>query len=154
MKEGTALQHGDVFLAGIDQFRIFFTRCRWRTKGQQAVFRVQEYILVFWQVTGNPGRQANTQVDIGTIRNILGNPGCNLVTGQFDIAHHILLGGLCVGIRARWRDRHNMLDKDSRGHDMFRIQCTQLYHLGDLGNGDLGCHGHNRTEIACRFTVD
>ena len=78
-----ALQEGDVLFSGIDQLGIFFARQRFRPHAQQAVLAMQEHLFVGGQVIGNPGRQANAEVNVSAFGDIAGHALGHFVTGQF-----------------------------------------------------------------------
>src|SRR5690606_24575969 len=99
MEEAASGEHGDVFFTGINQLRITVFFRRRRAERQQAIFRMQKDVSIVRQVAGNFSRQANAQIDVSAIWNVLCYTLSNLVTGQFDIAHEssLLSCNYCAG---------------------------------------------------------
>ena len=104
---GAAGQQRDRLLAGIDQVPVFLAFGRRRTHAENAVLALQEHLAVDRQVVRHQGGQADAEVDIGPLWNVLRDPRRDLVARApdpgflHDRAHAAsLCVVVCAGSRA------------------------------------------------------
>src|SRR5690606_7583580 len=83
VKERAAGLLGNGLLAGVDQVVVFLPLGRRRAHAQHAVFGMQNDFTLGGQVVGHQRGQADAQVDIGALGDVLRDAGGDLVAGQF-----------------------------------------------------------------------
>ncbi len=79
MKETTTWKQGNGLFAGVDQVVVFLAFSRSGTHANDAVFTVQNDFAVAGQVVGHLGGQANTQVNDGSVGDVLRHARGNFI---------------------------------------------------------------------------
>src|SRR5690606_20719058 len=79
VEERAAGQLGDRLLAGVDQVIVFLALGGRRTHAQHAVLGVQDDFAAGRQVVGHQRGQADAQVDVGALGDVLRDAGGDLV---------------------------------------------------------------------------
>jgi hypothetical protein len=90
---GAAREQGHGLLAGVDQVFVFFSGRRCRPHAEQAVLAVQEHFALGRQEVGDFRRQADAEVDVGALGDVLRHARGHPVAAEFlrsgihDAAH-------------------------------------------------------------------
>ena len=71
---------GDRLLAGVDQVGVGLVGAGRRADAQNAVLAVQDDLAIAGNEVGDQGRQADPEIDIGAVREVLGGPPGDLAT--------------------------------------------------------------------------
>jgi len=88
VKKCSARLQRDGFLAGIDEIPVFIPLRGSFSKTQNAIFGMEDRLSPRGLETSHQFRQTNSQINIGTVFNILRGPPGDLSTGKFAIVCH------------------------------------------------------------------
>jgi hypothetical protein len=80
VEEGSALAQGDRLLAGVDQVGVDILLEGIGADAEDAVLGLQDDLDVVGDIVGDQRRQADPEVDVGPVRQLLGGAGRHLLT--------------------------------------------------------------------------
>ncbi|GCC44544.1 hypothetical protein chiPu_0028512, partial [Chiloscyllium punctatum] len=154
------LAHG--LLAGVDEVGIDLVLVRERTHAKHAVLALQVHVDAVGDVVRDQRRDADAEIDVIAVAQLLGGAGGHLFTGP---GHEALLkrsdlgGGPRTGVAefdpllAR-ADLDDAFDEDAGRVDVVRVDLAGRHQMLDLGDGDLRGGRHHRVKVARGLAVD
>src|SRR5260370_28804469 len=148
--------HGrDGLLAGVDQVGVHLALGWERANAEQTVLRLQRDVHAFGNVIGHKRRDADAEVDVVTVAQLL---RCTL---RHQLTDGVFLLCGCAALHRTKLDAFlvaraldDAIDEDARRVDLVGIKLADLDELLYLGNADFAATGDHLVEVPRGFSLN